>query len=138
MGKSINFGLTSKKRGRSLANRCFLCRIEEKSIHHLLFHCVKTRILWELLFALFGVSWVLPSLVRETLLGWHGSFVGKKNRKVWRAGPLCLFWTIWKARNRIAFDRDEFSIQSLKNSFVCLFWLEAKLLILYIYIYIYI
>ena len=115
-----------QKMGRSLANRCFLCHFEEESIHHLLVHCVKTRVLWELLFVLFGVSWKLPSSIRDTLLGWHGSFVDKKRKKVWRVGPLCLFWMIWKARNRIAFDRKEPLIQSLKSSFVCFLWSEAK------------
>ena len=70
----------------------------------------KTRVLWELLFTLFGVSWVLPSSVRKTLLSWHGSFVGKKRRKVWRAAPLYIFWTVWKARNRLAFKDDVLSI----------------------------
>ena len=71
-----------QKRGRSLANRCFLCHIEEKSIEHLLVHCTKIRILWELLFALFRVSWVLPLSIRKTLLGRHNLFVVKKHRKV--------------------------------------------------------
>ncbi|RVW75334.1 Isoamylase 1, chloroplastic [Vitis vinifera] len=39
---------------------------------------------------------MLPASVRETLLGWDGSFVGKKRREVWRVGPLCIFWTVWK------------------------------------------
>ena len=115
-----------QKRGWSLVNRCFLCHVEEESIDHLLVHYVKIRVLWELFFALFRVSWVLPSLVKETLLGWHGSFVDKKHRKVWREGPLCLFWIVWKARNRITFKGEEFSIQSLKSSFVCFLWSEAK------------
>ena len=63
-------------------NRCFLYHIEEESIDRLLVHYVKTRVLWELLCVLFGVSWVLPSLIRESLLSWHGSFVGKKCMKV--------------------------------------------------------
>ena len=58
-----------QKRGWSLANRCFLCHVKEESINHLLVHCVKTRVMWELLFALFRVSWVLPSSIKETLLG---------------------------------------------------------------------
>ena len=115
-----------QKRGWSLVNRCFLCHVEEESIDHLLVHYVKIRVLWELFFALFRVSWVLPLLVKETLLGWHGSFVDKKHRKVWREGPLCLFWIVWKARNRITFKGEEFSIQSLKSSFVCFLWSEAK------------
>lgn len=48
-----------QKRGRSLANRYFLCHIEEESTDHLLMHYVKTRVLWEFLFALFREYWVL-------------------------------------------------------------------------------
>ena len=66
-------------------------------------------------------------LVKETLLGCRDSFVGKKRKVVWQVGPLCLFWVIWKARNRIAFEDSVLSIQRLKASFVYLLWLETKL-----------
>ena len=80
-----------KKRGWSIGNRYFLCCVEEEPIDHILIHCTKARVLWKLLFALFGVMWVFPFSVRKTLLGWHGSFGGKKRRKVWMTAPLCLF-----------------------------------------------
>ena len=83
-----------KRRGRTLANRCFFYLADKESTNHILIHCTKTRVLWELLFALFGVTWVLPCSVRETLLGWYGSFVGKKRRKAWKLAPLCLFWAV--------------------------------------------
>ena len=44
-----------KKRGRSLANRCFLCAEGEETIDHLLIHCSKAKILWDLLLAIYGV-----------------------------------------------------------------------------------
>ncbi|RVX09545.1 hypothetical protein CK203_012354 [Vitis vinifera] len=70
-----------KKRGRFLANRCFLCCEEEESIDHILIQCSRARVLWELLFALFGVTWVLSYSVRDTLSGWCGFNLGKKRRK---------------------------------------------------------
>ena len=71
---------------------------------YLLLHCSKTRMLWDLFFSLFGVSWILSSSVKDSLLGWKGSFLAKE--KVWTTGPLCIFWTICKTRNVNVF-RDE-------------------------------
>ena len=72
---------------------------------------------------------MLPATIKATLLGWDGSFVGKKRKGVWRASPLCLFWTVWKARNKVVFKEEELSIQRLKNSFVYFLWSETKLFI---------
>ena len=55
--------------------------------------------------------------------------MGKKRKKVWRATPLHIFWTVWKVRNRLAFKDDMLSIQRLKYSFILSFWSEAKLFI---------
>ena len=38
-----------KRRGWTLANRCFLCLVKEESIDHILIHCSKARVLWDLL-----------------------------------------------------------------------------------------
>ena len=85
----------------------------------------KARTLWVLLFSLFGVQWVLPATVKEMFLRWNGTFVGKKRKGVWKASPLCLFWTLWKTRNKVAFEEIELSIQRLKSSFVYLLWSET-------------
>ena len=50
----------------------------EESVDHLLVHCTKTGILWQLVFSLFGIKWVMPDSVKEVLLSWQGNFVGKK------------------------------------------------------------
>ena len=68
------------------------------------------------------MSWVLSCLVKETLLEWDGSSMGKSHKKVWLVTPLCIFWTVWKERNLLAFDNDDLSIQRLKNYFVCNLW----------------
>ena len=69
-----------KRRGRALGSRCFLCCEEEGCIEHTLMLCSMARELWTLLLAFSGVSWVLPSSVRDLLLGWQG-FVERTNHK---------------------------------------------------------
>ena len=44
------------------------------------------------------------------------------------SGSLSLFWTIWKARNRVVFNDESFPMQREKTSFVFLLWLETKIL----------
>ena len=77
-----------KRRGRILANRCFLYEEEEESIDQLLVQCSKAKVLWDLLLGLVGASWVFPRSIRETLLSWSGTFIGKRRKKVWMAAPL--------------------------------------------------
>ena len=113
MGEGPYLGSTSKE-------RMDFCKRYEESIDHILLHCEEARTLWALLYSMFTVQWVLPATVKETLLGWNGSFVGKKRKGVWRASLLCLFWTVWKARNKVAFEEEELSIQKLKFYF-CIF-----------------
>ena len=127
MGKKVLTLDQLKIRGRTLVNRCFLCEEEEEMVDHLLVHCCKARLMWGLLFAIIGVRWAFPSTVRDTLISWHGSFVGKKQRKAWLISPLCLFWTIWRVRNKIVFDNEEILILRMKTSFCYNLWSWTKL-----------
>ena len=113
-------------RGVQLPNCCFLCGCDEENVNHILLHCIVTRALWEIIFGLIDIKWVLPETVKETLISWRGSFVGKKRKKIWKSIPLCIFWTVWKERNRLAFKGGVVNIQRLKSSFVCNLWNWAK------------
>ncbi|WJZ93749.1 hypothetical protein VitviT2T_012666 [Vitis vinifera] len=118
-----------QRRGWQFPNRCFLCGCEEETVNHILLHCTVVRVLWEIVFVLFGIQWVFPETVKDMLFSWRGSFVGKKRKKVWTSIPLCIFWTVWKERNRLAFRGGFLSIQKLKNSFVCNLWSWARVYI---------
>ena len=61
------------------------------------------RALWDVVFGLVDVKWVFPEILKEVLASWRGSFVGKKRKKIWDVIPLCIFWTVWKERNRLTF-----------------------------------
>ena len=80
----------------------------------------KVQSLWHLIFALFGVQWVMHSTIRGVLLSWCGISVGKKRKKAWKAAPLCLFWTILREINRRAFDNCESMGHLIGNSFLYL------------------
>ena len=47
-------------------------------------------------------------------------------KKIWNFIPVCIFWTAWKERNRLAFRGGSLDIQKFKNSFVCNLWSWAR------------
>ena len=86
-------------------------------VDHILLHCAKKRILWQLLFfSLFGVTWVLSYSVKETLLRWHGSFVGRSAKSLGRWPHYVYFWTVvsnlW-SWSRVSIDMSPNSLVSL-------------------------
>ena len=115
-----------KRRGLTFANKFFLSQEWEETVDHLLLHCTKTRVLWDLLFSVFGVSWFISSSVQDTLLGGRGSFVAKDRRRAWATGPLCILWAVWKTKIGIVFKNEAFSLQKLKHFFVHLLWSKTK------------
>ena len=116
-----------KRRGRALANRCFLCEEDEEDINHLLIHCKKARMLWDLLLSIVGTSWVFPaSVIQMLLLSWQGAPVGKKRKNIWIAAPICLFWTVWHNRNMLVFENRVTSDQRTKFLFLSKLWTLAN------------
>ena len=49
-----------KRRGIPLLNMCFLCEENEETIDHLLIHCSRVKMLWDLLLAIIEANWVFP------------------------------------------------------------------------------
>ena len=116
-----------KRRGRALANLCFLCEEDEADINHLLLYCKKARMLWDLFLLIVGTSWVFPDSVIQTLLSWQGAPVGKKRKNIWIAAPLCLFWTVWHNRNMVVFENRATSDQRTKFIFLSKLWSLANI-----------
>ena len=67
-----------------------------------------------------------PCAVKETLLVWHGSFIGKKNGRRFEGLSHRVFWTLWKERNQKSFESKEMFDHTLKFSFLCnlLLWVR--------------
>ena len=116
-----------KRRGMTFANICFLCEEDEESIDHLLIHYKSAKMLWNLFLLIVGVSWVFSRSVLHTLLAGQGVTVGKKCKKLWMAAPLCLFWTLWHARNSLVFENEATFVQRIKANFVSNLWTWVNL-----------
>ena len=109
-------------RGFDFVNWCIMCRCNGETVNHLLLYCGKAFQLWSLVFRSFGISWVLPRSIADTLFGWWNWF-GKHSSRVWNLAPLCLMWCIWRKRNWRTFeDRDKSDDQLLADFSGSLFY----------------
>ena len=77
---------------------CIMCRCNEETVDHLLLHCDKAYRLWSLVIRSFGIFWVLPRSIADTLFGWW-NWPGKQVSSIWNLAPLCLMWCLWRERN---------------------------------------
>ena len=60
-----------QRRGFSLANRCFLCLSEVETVDHLLLHCVKAWVLWNLLLSFWcGLDSIMYSEGNSSWVAW--------------------------------------------------------------------
>ena len=91
---------------------CIMCRCNGETVDHLLLHYDKAYRLWSLVFRSFGIFWVLPRAVADTLFGWW-NWPGKQVSSIWNLAPLCLMWCLWKGRNRRTFEDMESSDDQL-------------------------
>ena len=53
--------------------------------------------------------------------------MGKKRKKIWTATPSCLFWALWRARNRLALENEATTAQRIKINFISNLWTWANL-----------
>lgn len=86
--------INCKKRGVALANVCPLCLVCEESKESPSPSLYRIRVFWDLHFSLCGVYQVMLALVKESRMQWKEPFHAKENEKIWKAGPLCIFWRV--------------------------------------------
>ena len=70
-----------RDRGFDFVDWCIMCRCNGKTMNHLLLHCENAYQLWSFVFRSFGISWVLPRSVADTLFGWWNWF-GKHSSSI--------------------------------------------------------
>lgn len=89
----------------------------------LLLHCEVTRVLWDEIFQMINVVWVMPLRVVDLLGCWRKMQGCHQVAAVWKMIPLCM-WCIWMERNARCFKDKERTIAKLKKFFLhtLLFW----------------
>ncbi len=110
---------------------CCMCKSNGESVNHLLLHCPLAQERWNLIFTLFGTSWVMPRVVEELFACWTNTMGNSESGTIWRAVPDCLMWCLWRERNSRTFSGEENSVPALKYSFLQTLykWLKASNLI---------
>ena len=94
--------------------RC-LCKVDGETVDHLLLHCPFSCEVWDMIFALFGVQWVMPGKILDLLACWQGCFGRHKHNVIWKCIPHCLMWCLRRERNSRQFEGCERSPTDLKN-----------------------
>jgi hypothetical protein len=106
-----------RKRHLIIVDRCCLCKRDGESVDHILLHCDVASALWNNIFSRFGISWVMPRRVIDLLAGWWKS--GRpQSATIWKMVPICIFWCVWKERNRRCFENLEGSLEEVLESFL--------------------
>jgi hypothetical protein len=70
---------------------CCMCKKSGKNISHLLMHCLVSWEVWNFIFSIFGIQWVMPCGVLDLLPCWGECCRSVRIRKVWDMIPLCVF-----------------------------------------------
>ncbi len=62
---------------------CYMCKVDGENIDHLFLHFSIARDLWDLVFSMFGVWWVMLCHVMELLACWQGRFKQCRSAAIW-------------------------------------------------------
>ena len=76
-----------------------MCKVDGETTDHLFLHCSIARDLWDLVFSMFGVWWVMLCHVMELLACWQGRFKQCRSAAIWSMIPHCVMWVVWRERN---------------------------------------
>ena len=72
MGKILTADNLRRRRIILVSWYC-MCKADGESVYHLVLHCPYAKELWDMIFALFGVHWVMPRRVIDLFACWQGS-----------------------------------------------------------------
>ncbi|XP_059627693.1 uncharacterized protein LOC132270534 [Cornus florida] len=113
------------RRSQVVVNGCYMCKKTGESVNHLLIHCLVAR---DVFLVALGIPWVFSESMVDLLESWRGCTVESRVRDAWRATPLCIWWGLWRERNRRYFEGVESPIWAIKYSILSslFFWVNGR------------
>ena len=94
----------------SRESKCILCNEHDENIDHLFFLCEYARMLWCDCLSKWRISWVMPTEPKSAFESWIEVKVGKSLKRDWCVCFFAICWSIWEARNRAIFEKQNFQI----------------------------
>ena len=79
-----------RKRKVCILDWCYMCKCNCETVDHLFLHYLVALELWDMVFGLFGVYWVMPMSVVGLFACWQGQFGPHCNGDIWMVVPHCL------------------------------------------------
>ena len=79
---------------------------------HLLLNRDVAYALWEDVFKMFGIHWVMTGSTVSLLICWRNWF-GKYSSNVWNLVLGCLMWIVWREQNCHLFEDTKSSLEML-------------------------
>ena len=117
-----------QRRGFEIASWCSLCNETNDTNSHLFLHCKVTAQLWVIFLRRAHTNWTMPEHTADLLSCWVRRGESKSQKKWWNMIPSCIWWTIWRERNKGCMENTAESVQKIKwrymNTFC--FWCNEE------------
>eukprot|EP00268_Persea_americana_P031555 TRINITY_DN3077_c0_g1_i1.p1 TRINITY_DN3077_c0_g1~~TRINITY_DN3077_c0_g1_i1.p1 ORF type:complete len:146 (+),score=15.04 TRINITY_DN3077_c0_g1_i1:2680-3117(+) len=86
---------------------------DEETVHHLFIHCNFARNVWMILFARFGISWVMPWSVEDLFQQWNFKCQFARGRILWKFLLYAFLWKVWLERNNRIFKNNSRTVEDI-------------------------
>lgn len=73
-------------------------------MNHLLLYCSFAWRVWSHMLSWWDFQGAFPETIDSLLLWWDGVRLNKREKKIWRAIPPIVLWSLWKYRNDCVFN----------------------------------
>ena len=86
------------------------------------------RGLWDFVFRIINLTWVMPGRVGDVLVCWSRKFADPLAQVIWKMILFCIWWCLWREHNQRCFDDSTMSSNQLQDTFLLSIYLWANVM----------